>query len=52
MSVWGITAILVGIIGGWISRRPGLPRPVKITIITVSVAIILFCIYMIFARVL
>ena len=51
MSVWGIIAVVVGIIGGWLSRREGVSRPFKIAIIAVSVAIILFCIYMIFARV-
>ncbi len=51
MSVWGITAVIVGVVGGWLSRREGLARPLRIAIITVSVAIILFCLYMIFARV-
>lgn len=50
MSIWGITAIVVGIVGGWLSRRKGIPQPLKIAIIAVSVAIILVCMYMIFAR--
>lgn len=51
MSVWGITGVVVGIVGGWLARREWMPQPARITIMVISAAIILFCLYMIFARV-